>query len=174
MNLDNLILRKAESNDVPEIWDIIFCAKEDMRMLGRAQWQDGYPAINDINTDISKGNGFILCEKQNAKPIGYSAIILTGDDNYKTIDGEWITSDTPYVVIHRLAVYPHLKGQGIATHFICLIEQYASSISFNSLRIDTNFDNDGMLRIMEKLNYVPCGIVTLPTGLRQAYEKILI
>lgn len=173
MDLNSLILRKAQVDDAQAIWDIISHAKEDMHLLGRTQWQDGYPDLSNIFADIESGNGYVLDYDNSSCIVAYSAIILTGDPHYNTIDGAWLTKGSHYVVVHRLAINPGLKGCGIATRFISLVEKYAKSLSYKSLRIDTNYDNLGMLSIMTKLQYTPCGVVTLPTGTRKAYEKLL-
>lgn len=79
-----------------------------------------------------------------------------------------------YVVIHRVAAAERSKGMGIATRFFNEVEALAKSKNIFSVKVDTNFDNLAMLRIMDKLNYQYCGEVYLSGGIRKAFEKILI
>ena len=43
-----------------------------------------------------------------------------------------------------------------------------------SIKVDTNFDNIPMLKILEKLGYTYCGEVILNYSVRKAFEKKLI
>ena len=52
-----LQFRRAEPADAPRIMEIIREAQAQMRALGSAQWQDGYPALRDIEADIAGGRG---------------------------------------------------------------------------------------------------------------------
>ena len=42
-----------------------------------------------------------------------------------------------------------------------------------SIKVDTNFDNVPMLRILDKLGYVYCGEVFFRGSARKAFEKVL-
>lgn len=172
-NVKDFSLRQAIINDIPAIWDIIYFAKENMRIAGRTQWQDGYPSIDNIRADIRNDYGYVLTNQCN-DILCYGAILPHNDEHYHTLEGgKWITDGSSCIVIHRLAVNPSLSGKGLATAFITLAEETFHKLGFKSLRIDTNFDNPQMLHIVEKLNFTKCGKVTLPTGERTAFETIL-
>lgn len=160
----------AGSQDIAAAWNIVSEAKEDMRVQGRKQWQDGYPSEANLIADINAGNGYLL--KTDGIVSGYCAVIFTGEPAYDKIEGEWL-SNLPYVVVHRLAVKPDLKGKGLATIFMQLVEKMAIGKGFGSFRIDTNFDNAGMLRIVQKRGFTYCGKVRLPGGERLAFEKLI-
>lgn len=53
--------RKALPADSGRIMEIIRQAQARMRQAGSAQWQDGYPALPDIETDIARGRGLVAC-----------------------------------------------------------------------------------------------------------------
>lgn len=160
----------AGSGDITVAWDIVSKAKEEMRRQGRKQWQDGYPAKENLLDDINAGNGYLL--KTDGSVSGYCAVIFSGEPAYDKIYGEWLGS-IPYVVVHRLAIDPDLKGTGKATDFMQLVEKLAKERGFGSFRVDTNFDNAGMLRIMQKCEFTYCGKVRLPGGERLAFEKLI-
>jgi GNAT superfamily N-acetyltransferase len=166
----NLNFVKAKRGDAERIMEIIEQAKAQMRRRGSLQWQDGYPAMENILNDIEKGYGFVL--EYEKIIIAYAAVIFDGEPAYNVIEGRWL-SDYPYVVVHRLAVADEMKKRGIATGFMQQIEQYAHECGLLSFRIDTNFDNEFMLKMLDKLGFVFCGEVRMRSGLRRAYEKLL-
>ncbi|MFJ1442200.1 hypothetical protein ACILFQ_09880 [Capnocytophaga canimorsus] len=44
----------------------------------------------------------------------------------------------------------------------------------NSIKIDTNFDNYAMLKVLEKAKYTYCGTVYFRGTPRMAFEKLLM
>ena len=165
-----MILRKAEKSEIPAIWLILQQAIEQRRLDGSEQWQDGYPNEAIIQTDIDAGYGYVLSENQEV--IAYAAIILDIEPAYEIIEGKWLTSGK-YVVVHRVAVKNGLKQKGAATQMFRMIEKLAVENNVFSIKVDTNFDNIPMLRIVEKLGYTYCGEVYFNGSARKAFEKVL-
>jgi hypothetical protein len=54
------------------------------------------------------------------------------------------------------------------------IEEFTKSHSIQSVKVDTNYDNIAMLKILESKGYSYCGEVFLAGGMRKAFEKIII
>ncbi|MDH6253673.1 hypothetical protein M2347_003400 [Chryseobacterium sp. H1D6B] len=54
------------------------------------------------------------------------------------------------------------------------IEDFTKSSGVQSVKVDTNYDNIAMLKILERQGYSYCGEVFLAGGMRKAFEKILI
>lgn len=165
-----MILRKAEIIDFPVIWRILQQAIEQRRLDGSKQWQDGYPNEATILDDIENGYGFVLVDNQQI--IAYAAIIFDIEPAYEAIEGKWLTNGK-YVVLHRVAVENSLKQKGVATQMFQMIEKLAINNNVFSIKVDTNFDNLPMLKIMEKLNYTYCGEVYFHGSARKAFEKVL-
>ncbi|MCL1937571.1 MAG: GNAT family N-acetyltransferase [Candidatus Azobacteroides sp.] len=165
-----IIFRKAEKEDFERIWQIILEAKEQMRQMNSKQWQESYPARENIAGDIAKEYAYVLCE--NGEAIAYAAVIFSGEPAYNRIEGKWLT-DFPYVVVHRLAVADKKKNQGIATFFMQQIEAFSRQKGMKSFRVDTNFDNVYMQKILCTLEFTYCGEIVYDQGRRRAYEKIL-
>lgn len=165
-----MILRKANSNEIPTIWEILQFAIAQRKADGSDQWQDGYPNVQSIETDLANGDAYVL--EENDTILLYAAIIFGDDPAYNHIDGAWKTNQ-PYVVLHRVAVAPIAKGKGVATSFFKLVEELAIQNNYFSIRMDTNFDNVAMLKIVEKLAYHYCGEVQMRGGKRKAFEKVL-
>ena len=104
--------------------------------------------------------------------IAYGAVVFDGEPAYDAIDGQWLT-DEPYVLVHRIAVADGERGRGVAAEFLHRVEALASERGVKAFRIDTNFDNRTMLRLLERTGFSYCGKVVYRSGERLAYEKRL-
>lgn len=165
-----MTLRKAKENEIPVIWEILQQAIEQRRKDGSKQWQDGYPNPATVQSDLQKGYGHVLVD--NNTIIAYAAIIFDIEPAYEAIEGKWLTNG-PYAVIHRVATSNLVKGKGMATQLFKLIEDLCISKKVYSIKVDTNFDNVPMLKIMDRLQYTYCGEVYFRGSARRAYEKVL-
>lgn len=170
-----LIFRPAVDADLPRIVAIIRQAQAQMRAAGSRQWQDGYPARTDIAADIAHGCGYVLQKRDTPEPdgvIAYGALVFDGEPAYGHIEGKWLT-DGAYMVLHRLAVADGEKRRGVATEFMHRAETLARGKGVASFRIDTNYDNIGMLHMTQREGFVFCGKIRHESGERLAFEKRL-
>ena len=165
-----LYFRKATPDDSHEIWQILQQAILRRKNDGSRQWQDGYPNARTVENDIEEGIGYVLTE--NHKVLAYAAVIYNDEPAYDAIEGKWL-SDGDFNVVHRVAVSDEASGKGFATEIFKRIEEYSRQNGVFSIKVDTNFDNAAMLRILEKLGYTYCGEVYFRGSARRAFEKIL-
>lgn len=163
-------LRKATLSEIPAIWEILQQAIARRKQDGSDQWQDGYPNEQSIHNDLANGSAYVLTDQDQI--IAYAAIIFDIEPAYTEIQGKWLTNDQ-YVVIHRVATSNEVLGKGIATRLFQLIEELALESNVYSIKVDTNFDNIPMLKILAKLDYVYCGEVFFRGAARKAFEKVL-
>lgn len=164
-----MILRKAKQAELPVIWEIIQYAIEQRRKDGSDQWQDGYPNQNTIQADSDNGNAYVVTEDEVV--LAYAAIIFDKEPAYETIEGTWL-SNNDYAVVHRVAASELAKGKSIATKLFQMIEGVCLDRGVHSIKVDTNFDNIPMLKILEKLGYSYCGEVYFRGAARKAFEKV--
>lgn len=162
--------RKATYEELDAIWEILQHAIERRRLDGSNQWQDGYPNPDVIRNDLDHGYGYVLATRDEV--IGYCAILINDEPAYNGIEGKWLTNGD-FVVYHRVAISPDHLGKGLARIMLKHIELFALEQQIHSVKVDTNFDNAGMLRILEKLGYIYCGEVYFRGSPRKAFEKIL-
>ena len=165
-----MVLRKAVYSESPKIWEILQQAIEQRKNDGSDQWQNGYPNEQTVHDDISKEYGFVLLD--NNEIIAYAAIIFGEEPAYANIQGQWLSNDD-CVVVHRVAVSNAVKGKGIATQLFKEIENLCLEKKVYSIKVDTNFDNLPMLKILDKLNYTYCGEIFFIGAPRMAYEKLI-
>lgn len=163
-------LRKAQPLDLEAIMPIINYAIESRKKDGSHQWQDGYPNQDSISDDIQHGYGYVI--EDNLGLLAYGAVIFDKEPAYDTIDGNWL-SQQDYVVIHRLAVATRAKGKSLGSFFLQEVEALAVSKNRHSIKIDTNYDNIAMLRILATLGYQYCGEVHYKENVRKAFEKLI-
>ena len=163
--------RKAEISDKDTIWEIIQQSIERRRIDGSTQWQNGYPNEQTVESDINKNFGFVLTV--NDEIAVYVALIFNDEPAYSSIEGAWLTNGE-FVVIHRVAVSEKFAGQGLAKKLFDVIEDYVKFQNVHSIKVDTNYDNNAMLKILESKGYTYCGEVLLNSGMRKAFEKVLI
>ena len=93
-------------------------------------------------------------------------MVFDGEPAY----GAWLTGGD-YVVLHRLVVADGEKGRGVAAEFMRRTEALARGRGVGSFRVDTNFDNRYMLRMLERLRFAYCGKIIYESGERLAFEK---
>ena len=182
---EQLLFRRAAAADIPRIMRIIARAQAQMRAAGSQQWQDGYPVESDIARDIGRGDGYVLSLPDRdslpdtlpggsaaGEAVAYGAAVFDGEPAYAGIEGRWLT-DGAYVVLHRLAVAGGMQGRGLATAFLRRVGELARRRGVCAFRVDTNFDNRRMLRLLEKEGFRFCGTVRYAGGERLAFEKRL-
>ncbi|MFJ1378195.1 GNAT family N-acetyltransferase [Capnocytophaga canimorsus] len=168
-----IALQKAIPDDLPQIWEIIQQAIQSRKEEGSTQWQDGYPNLNTIATDIDQQYGYVALH--NLEIIGYVAVIFDIEPAYEMLEGHWLSQKgTPYMVVHRMAISIRAKGKGFAHQILQEAEKLAKQRGINSIKIDTNFDNYAMLKVLEKAKYLHCGTVYFRATPRMAFEKLLM
>ena len=156
-------IRKATYEDIPEVMELFARARNIMRASGNLhQWNDSYPSEDIVRQDISAGVCYLLCEE---KILATMAFIPGPDPTYSVIyDGKWL-DDSPYYVIHRIAVYE--PGHNAANKLF--------EWGFNqtrSIRIDTHKENVIMHHILKKEGFTHCGRILLKNGdPREAFQK---
>ena len=164
--------RQANISDLDQIVEIIELSKKYLKETKVDQWQDGYPAKEDLRRDIESGNSYVLTNKDEI--VATTVISLDGESTYNSIfNGEWITNED-YIVMHRVAVHDKYKGKGIFKELIKEAESLALNKGIYSIKIDTHRDNISMQRAVVKNDFQKCGIIYLEDGSeRIAFEKVL-
>lgn len=159
--------RLAKIDELNEILSIYESARHFMSEVGNPnQWGKVNPPPERTVEDIESQRLFVAFEDNMILAVFFFEI---GDDpTYATIyNGNWL-NDSPYGVIHRIAVSDSARGKGIAG--ACF--DYAFERCRN-LKIDTHKDNIPMQRALAKHGFIKCGIIHLANGdERIAYQKM--
>lgn len=168
--MKNLTFRKALPQDQTIIWPLFQDAILRRAREGSEQWQDGYPNPDSIAADIANGNGYVVTENEDI--LAYAAIIRNDEPAYQNIEGVWL-SEQDFVVLHRIVVAKGQTGRGLTYSIFEFAEEIARKNSIFSMKVDTNFDNHAMLKILKNLGYTYCGEVYYRGSSRMAFEKLL-
>ncbi|ANZ65156.1 GCN5 family acetyltransferase [Secundilactobacillus paracollinoides] len=169
-------LRQATQADLPSITSIIHDAKGFLKQQGIDQWQDGYPADDDLKNDIDEGITYVLVV--DGTVAGTAALHQGIDVNYLTIDdGEWQTGTLArYTAIHRIAVSSHFRGQHLANRLMSGLITISSILGYRDVRIDTHPDNQAMQHVIKTSGFNYRGKVYMhdSKALRYAYELVIL
>ena len=97
-----MIIRQSKKDDLQNMMTLFHQAQVYFQSQGIDQWQDGYPNEEQILDDISLKQSYVLVH--NNQIVGTMFFSIDNDPTYNYIDGQWLTSDTQYAVIHRIVV----------------------------------------------------------------------
>lgn len=166
-------IRKAKHNDITGALHLVQDAQAYFKAHHINQWQDGYPNYDSLMNDIEKGKGYVLCDHNQV--IGYCYGSFEHEPNYDSIEnGQWLTHNQPYYVVHRVVVSNEYKGKGLAGIFIDHFIDVCHHEHIHSIRMDTHDDNKSMQRFLSKHGFKPCGRIYLDNGdPRIGYELVL-
>lgn len=171
-----LAIKKAKLDDLSKIMTIIDGAKRQLAEYGSPQWQNGFgPNEESMKKAIEEGSCYIAFQKETIIAV---ACLMTGvDEVYTNIrEGQWQEEFDDYLSIHRFAVAREMTGKGIGQSFLAELVKTAKNLGYCDIRIDTYPKNLGMIKIIEKCEFVYRGNVyfPIPDGERVAYQKIII
>ena len=157
--------------DLPQIKEFIRNAQEHLREQGIDQWQNGYPDKEILLIDIERQRGYFLCAE--SQPVAYFCLDFDGDALYETLQGEWLSKDTPYAALHRAAMGIKARGKGYGTALFQQAEELARQAGMKSIKIDTNPENKKMQYLLQKNGFQYCGTVSIEGRDYPAFEKLL-
>lgn len=164
--------RTALMKDYEACWNIINQARQQMIDSGRHQWTPDYPSKQNILDDINNGNAYVLTV--DGKIAVYGAVVLNGEPVYNLIDGKWCTYGN-YYVVHRFACLPKLQREGFAKIFLKKLSSLCEVEKVPSIKVDTNYDNIPMIKLLSTMGYCYCGTVSYGTrGKRLAFERVTL
>lgn len=162
---NDLTIRKTTSADIEPVLKIYDSARKFMRSYGNlTQWNDNYPGMDSLNSDITDGISYVGIDKEGE--IVLTFVLLPGrDPTYDIIyDGEWL-NNKPYATIHRLASAGKHPGMVKA----CV--DYCSKL-YSNLRSDTHKSNIPMRKALQSSGFKECGMIICRDGtLRVAYQR---
>ncbi|NYF79146.1 GNAT family N-acetyltransferase [Granulicella arctica] len=164
-------IRLATQNDIPALIQLVRNVVPLMRATGNLQWDETYPNAEVFSSDIELGTLWLA--ETEAGIAGVAALTTDQEPDYEQVG--WDLTEKA-VVVHRLAVDPAFRGQGVASALMQQAEIVAKDLDIAVLRVDTNTENSVTQKMFPKLGYVLSGEITLRyrPGLRfLCYEKRL-
>lgn len=162
-------IRKANISDFENILKIYDIARQYMVKSGNPnQWaKNNWPPEDLVKKDIQDGKSYACINDGNIVAVFYYDYGYKIEPTYNIIEnGTWIGDDN-YGVVHRIATDGTVKGVGS----FCINYAYNQC---KHLRIDTHEDNIPMQKLLEKNNFVKCGVIYVGENKspRIAFEKL--
>lgn len=166
--------RCADSNDIPQIMEIVEYAKKSLKKHKVDQWQGDYPRESDYSEDIKAGRCFVITS---GGIIG--AVFSIGfehETDYDGItDGKW-SSNAEYGTIHRAAVAKEFRGTGLSAYIIKNAVDICENNNIRYLRSDTHKKNKAMQNLLRENGFKYRGNITVSSepghdAERQAFER---
>lgn len=157
------MIRKAQKEDIPRIFEIYSFAREYMKKIGNPnQWGDIHPPKDLVLFHFEKSELYV--DEIDGVVEGVFALIFGNDETYSYIEnGKWPNNEK-YATMHMVASSCNVKG---AFKRFC---NYAKGRTDN-LRIDTHIENKVMINCITKNGFVHCGRIYLSNGSpREAYH----
>ncbi len=151
-----LSIKNAVCADFERIMEIYKYAQDYMIRTGNPkQWGHFHPNAELIKSDIAQNICKVMYDEKGIH--GVFAMLEGRDPTYEYIEnGSWL-NDEPYVTIHRIA------GDGEAHGLFHCAVSYCKNFSRN-VRVDTHADNLTMQKLLEKNDFVKCGIIYISDG----------
>jgi ribosomal protein S18 acetylase RimI-like enzyme len=153
MNTENLSIRKAITNDISSVMEVIKSCTIDMISKKIFQWNDKYPNIETFKKDIINKDLYVLVTENEI--LGCVSITFEMDDFYKKID--WISNTNKNIYVHRLAIHPKHQGLGYAKKMMTFIENMGVENMCESIRLDTFSMNEKNNNFYSRLGYEKLG-----------------
>ncbi|MGL5439800.1 MAG: GNAT family N-acetyltransferase [Filifactoraceae bacterium] len=168
-------IKYAVVNDAHKVMYVIKDAQLLLKSEGVDQWQNGFPNIDVIKSDIENRESFVCCE-EDGTIVGFFSISFEEEESYREIfNGEWLQDGNNYATIHRTGISSVSRGRGLSTKIFHFCEKLAIDHKVDSIRIDTHKDNKRMRHIIIKNGFEHCGDIVLfnSNDKRVVYEKLL-
>lgn len=166
------MIREAKDSEIEKIITITKACAAKMIGEGIFQWNDTYPNREAFQTDLARGELFVLID--NNKVCGCITISSVKDTEYNDI--LWKTEDKDAIYIHRLAIHPSAQHQGNAKRLMDFAENYAREHNAPAVRLDTFSKNERNQRFYEARGYRKLGDVYFPRQTEfpfHCYELVL-
>ena len=133
-----------------------------LRARGVDQWQNGYPALKDVLSDIEAGISFLLFA--DGEPAASMAIVSREPTYDRIYGGNWLTGEGRYLAVHRVCVRDGFRRLGLTGRLYAFAAEKALQEGCVSLRADTHEKNIAMRGALAKNGFRECGRIFLADG----------
>jgi len=133
------MIRRARAEDLDAIEAALPAVVAAMRAGGNDQWGPDYPTRAHFAADLAEGT--LVVDDDGGRIRGFAVLNREEPPEYEALD--WRVG-RPALVIHRLAVEPAFRRQGVADGLFAWAEAEAGRRGWAGLRSDTSDANEGM------------------------------
>jgi ribosomal protein S18 acetylase RimI-like enzyme len=165
-------IRRGTRDDLPALMALVRRVMPLMLAAGNLQWDENYPNQLVFEHDIEKSQLWVA--EVGGVIAGVAAITTDPEPEYAQAG---LDIEEPAVIIHRLAVDPAFRGNGVGSGLMQQAEQIAIERGITAVRVDTNTQNPETQRLFPRLGYRLAGEISLqvrPNLRFLCYEKRLL
>jgi ribosomal protein S18 acetylase RimI-like enzyme len=134
-----MTIRQATADDLDAVKAIVRDVVQEMGASGNFQWDDAYPDEARFRLDLD--NGALYVADDEGGVAGFAAVDEDEPDGYGGVP--W-RGEGGALVLHRLAVAPQRRGQGVASRLEAFVCALALSRGIRHLKSDTYSTNLAM------------------------------
>ncbi len=136
-------------SDAADIFEIFQAANKHLQEQGIHQWNDEYPNLHLIRSDIEQSSLYGIV----ADGRWVASVTLNEHQHAEWGDVNWQATEGKTICIHRLVVHPELQGRGYGKKLLQFADEYARTHGYSSIRLDAYSANQGALMLYEKAGY---------------------
>ena len=166
-------LRSATANDMNAVYAIFHDAIDTMNQEGIPQWDDVYPNPAILDDDLANGELFVTELDDGTVAAAVVLNNVCNDDCRADYEAAAWQGPSPYVLVHRLCVSPHVQNKGVGRTTMLAVEAWARTNGYVAIRLDAFSHNPYALRMYDRLGYQKRGEATWRKGLFYLMEKQL-
>ena len=146
------MIRQARAADIDAVMQIIEATIIEMHAYGNRQWDKDYPQRDDFLGDIQEGSLYVY--EKNGDIGGFVTLNTIEPDEYQGLN--W-SSEATSLVVHRMAVAPHYRRQGIGGSLLDFAAAFARQHGLTWLKTDTYSLNPKMNALFTQNGYRKIG-----------------
>lgn len=161
--------RLAKISDVDDAHELIKASIIKMEADGIYQWDEIYPAREDLVSDVERKSLFLAMDEGSLAAI--YVINNESDDEYK--NGKWEYDEKYSCIVHRFCVSPAYQNKGIGREVLAHIEAQAHDMGYESIRLDVFTKNPYAQKLYRKNGYQVRGFADWRKGRFDLMEKKL-
>lgn len=147
------MIRKAIKEDIAKIMEVMKVTIEEMKEYNNTQWDENYPQASNFEKDIEAGDLYVDAV-ETGELRGFVCINYVEPVEYKDI--KW-QLDEKAVVVHRMAVNPKFRNQGVGISLLNFSQDFAVKNDVRYLKTDTYSINDKMNALFRKFGFQLAG-----------------
>ena len=168
-------VEKALLSDINELMACYELARNRMINEGNlTQWDNKVVFEKEIEEYINRN--LLYKVLSNDEIVGCFAYILTGDNAYSIIKGNWL-NNSKYVTIHK--IMSKYNNKGIGSFMIDIVKNMAINDGIYNIKIDTHKNNISMNKFLINKGFKLCGLISLNLdftdeySIRNAYQFVI-
>jgi ribosomal protein S18 acetylase RimI-like enzyme len=139
-------INQAKPGDLIEILFLLRVCIRDMNANGLKHWNNTYPGVEMIQSDLEKGAIYLVKDKGVCK--GMVTLNAYQPDDYKSL--RFPSGHLKPLYLQNMAVHPKWQGKGIATKMIDFAQEFAKQRGFDCIRLDVFMPSEKARHLYEK------------------------